>query len=139
MNINDVRFSGAIGGDTPLYYAVYDIISNLVVNKEDKVLVKVYTDGQNNTKYEYQAKAAELIKKVQKENFTVTFVATPEDLKKIMSDINIDESNTLATANTPDGFMESMKMSRGATMSYFASAEKGEDVLVGFYKKTGKI
>ena len=139
VSMNLIPFSGAIGGDTPLYYTVYDTISNLVVNKEDKVLIKVYTDGGNNTKYDYQAKAAEIIKKVQKENFTITFVATPEDLRKIMNDINIDESNTLATANTAQGFMDSMKMSRGATMSYFASADKGENVLVGFYKKQEKL
>jgi Mg-chelatase subunit ChlD len=139
ISLNLIPFSGSVGANTPLYYTVYEVISNLLVSKEDKVLIKVYTDGQNNAMTDYQSKAANLIKKVQKENFTVTFVATPSDLQQIMRDINIDESNTFATADTAEGFANSMKMSRGATMSYFASADKGEDVLVGFYKKQEKL
>jgi len=135
INTSLIPFSGAIGGDTPLYYTVYETIKNLEVTKEDKVLMNVYTDGQNNSMRDYQSKAAELIKKVQKENFTITFVATPQDLENIMRDINIDASNTFATANTAEGFKMSMEKTRGATMSYFASSVAGEDTLVGFYKK----
>src|SRR6185436_5930891 len=90
INTDNIKFSGAIGGDTPLYWAVWSVISSLSdkVTKDDKVLIKVYTDGGNNSMIEYTSKAAELIEKVQKENFTVTFVATPRDLEMIKRQIN---------------------------------------------------
>lgn len=141
INTSSIPFYGANGGNTPLYYAVWKVIADLYpsVTKKDKVLINVYTDGENNSMYEYQQQAADLIKKVQKENFTVTFVATPSDLNRIMRDINIEESNTLATANTAEGFRGSMVANSIATMSYFASADAGQDVLRGFYKKEGKL
>lgn len=142
VNTSDIRFSGAIGGDTPLYHSVCEVISNISVKPEDKVLINVYTDGGDNGPYsnrETTKKAANLIAKVQKENFTVTFVATPGDLERIKRDINIDDSNTLATANTAEGFKMSMQKTRSAKMSYFANTEAGMDTLVGFYKKGGKL
>lgn len=102
------------------------------------MLINVYTDGGNNTMSEYTSKAAELIKKVQKENFTITFVATPEDLKRIMKDISIDKSNTLATSNTAEGFAKSMTATMNARTSYFTSSYAGEDTLVGFYKQANQ-
>lgn len=135
--ISNIKFSGAIGYDTPLYWTVYEIINEIreIASKDDKVLINVYTDGGNNTRREYLDKAAELIKKVQKDNFTVTFVATPEDLVRIKRDINIDDSNTLATENTAQGFKMSMEKTRTARTAYFSASSAGEDTLVGFYKK----
>ena len=142
INTSSISFSGARGNDTPLYHTVYNVINGLQVNKEDKVLINVYTDGGDNGQYsntQTTKRAADLIAKVQKENFTVTFVATEGDLRSIKRDINIDDSNTLATANTAEGFEASMVKTRSAKMSYFASADAGQDVLVGFYKKGGTL
>lgn len=135
VNVNKIRFSGPIGSNTPLYKTVYDVVSTTSVGKDDKVLINVYTDGGNNTAYDYQSKCAELIKRVQKENFTITFVATEEDLRRIMQDINIEKSNTLATSNTAEGFAKSMEKTRGARTSYFTSSLAGENTLTGFYKR----
>lgn len=138
VNISYIHFSGAIGNDTPLYKTVFDVISEISVNKDDKVLINVYTDGADNGPFSSPATTArvgELIKKVQKENFTVTFVATPQDLNRIKRDINIDDSNTLATANTPEGFKMSMETTMKARSAYFSKSLAGEDTLVGFYKK----
>jgi len=136
-----IYFSGAIGGDTPLYWAVYTVINEFKtkVTKEDKVLINVYTDGGNNSKHDYTKLAANLIKEVQKENFTITFAATQEDLKVIKSTINIDDSNTLVTANTSLGFANTMTQTRSAKFNYFAKAEAGLDTLVGFYKEEGTL
>jgi len=139
VKTSDIRFSGAIGGNTPLYKTVYEVIKGINVSKDDKVLINVYTDGGNNTAYEYTEMAAKLLKDVQKDNFTVTFVATSEDLARIKKDINIDDSNTFATANTAEGFKMSMSATRGARTNYFMSAEVGTDVLKGFYKKEGVL
>lgn len=139
VNVDNIRFSGAIGGDTPLYYAVYTVIKRMNVTKDDKVLINVYTDGGNNSKSEYVSMAAKLIKEVQKENFTVTFVATTYDLERIKRDINIDDSNTLVTANTAEGFKMSMGQTRSARTAYFAGASAGQNVLKGFYKRQGKL
>jgi hypothetical protein len=139
VKTSGILFYGAHGGDTPLYKTVYEVIKGINVSKDDKVLVNVYTDGGNNTAYEYTEMAAKLLNDVQKDNFTVTFVATPEDLARIKRDINIDDSNTLATANTAEGFKMSMGQTRSARTMYFASAEAGTDVLKGFYKKEGVL
>lgn len=135
---NGVSFNGAHGGDTPLYFTVFDTITKLLqsVKSTDKVLIKVYTDGGNNTKHEYTSKCAELVKKVNSENFTVTFVATPEDLERIMRDINVDKSNTLGITNDKVGFEKAFTVSLSATRSYSKSVLEGEDVSVGFYSKT---
>lgn len=141
VNTQMIPFHGATGGNTPLYYAVWKVIGDLYpsVTKKDKVLINVYTDGENNSMFEYQQQAADLIRKVQKENFTVTFVATPNDLERIIRDINVERSNTFATSNTAEGFRGSHVANSVATMSYFASADAGQDVLKGFYKKEGKL
>ncbi len=139
IKTSDIRFSGAVGGDTPLYYAVYETIKSIQPRKEDKVLINVYTDGGDNAKREYKVMAAKLIEEVQKENFTITFVATPTDLAQIKADINIKDSNTLAVTNDAAGFKKAMLKTRSSKANYFASSLAGMNTLVGFYKEEGTL
>jgi len=131
------RFNGANGYNTPLYKAVLDLIHDIetVVKPEDKVLIKVYTDGQNNALHEFRGDCAEKIKEVQSKGFTVTFVGTRRDLNGIIKDLKVDESNCLEVDDTGKGFEQAFEASRGATIMYTASVKAGEDVSVGFYKK----
>lgn len=136
----NVYFNGATGNNTPLYHVVRTTLERLekAVGKDSKVLVKVFTDGESNA-LEGPAPASKLIKKLQEENFTITFVATDRDLAKITRDLNLDESNTLAVQDSAEGFRKAFKMSNEATVMYTASVSRGEDVSKGFYKKVGKL
>lgn len=135
-----LNFVGPIGGNTPLYKAVLDIIENMstAVPSTEKVLLKVYTDGENNRLNNYQAACANTIKRVQKGNFTVTFVGTKQDLSRIIKDLGLESSNCLEIENTGAGFEEAFKMSMQATRSYTKAVVKGEDVSRGFYKNIVK-
>lgn len=136
-----IYFNGATGADTPLYKTVYDTINKvkLLMQPDDKVLIKVYTDGGNNTAYEYKLMCADLIKEVQSTNFTIAFAATKEDLKTIKRDIGIEDSNCLEISNDGKGFETAFIASNTATLNYAAKASRGEDVLKGFYKKSGTL
>lgn len=139
-----------IGRDTALYQTIGETIEKLLNNKEkeDKVLLKIFTDGQENGskgKYastgfgKYCPTLANLIKKVEKEdNFTITFVGTPRDTTNIASSLSIDLSNTLSYDNTGAGVRRSFEKTIEATQSYYSGASAREDVSKGFYTKTAK-
>lgn len=132
-----LNFHGAVGGNTPLYKATLDIISDIQskVLHTDKILLKVYTDGENNSLGNFKSNCRDLISKVQSENVTVTFVGTKADLKRIITDLNLEESNCLEIENTGEGFEQAMTRSLGATQSYASNVVAGKDVSKGFYKK----
>lgn len=141
---NLVSFAGAWGNDTPLYNTVFNTLTRLstAVSPESKVLVKVYTDGMDNAVTGFGIRTGDLIKKLEKSNFTVTFVATKEDMRKIIKDLRVDESNTLAVENSAEGFAHAFSESIGATVLYsakVASGQSGEALTRGFYKKVGKL
>jgi len=136
-NPKDVKFFGAQGSDTPLWKSIIEVIDTvkLRISSRDKVLIKIYTDGGNNTAGSYLSKCKDLIQQVQKDNFTVTFVGTCGDLKGIVRDLKLDESNTLEIDNTSKGFEQAFRSSLGATQTYATDAAAGKDVSRGFYKK----
>jgi len=129
-------FSDSIGGNTPLWLAVIEIVNeiDLQVGPTDKVLLKVYTDGCNNSYYEYLGECKQLIKEVQSKNWTVTFVGTKQDLRSIMHSLDLEESNCLAIDNTGEGFKEAFNRSLTATETYAKNVVAGKDVSKGFYK-----
>jgi len=132
-----LNFKGARGGNTPLYKAVLDLIEDIEakVNTGDKVLIKIYTDGQNNSLPQYLEECASKIKEVQKKGFTITFVGTRRDLNGIIKALGVDESNCLEVDDSGEGFKQAFEASRGATICYTANVVAGEDVSLGFYKK----
>jgi len=132
-----LKFKSAYGCNTPLYKAVLDIITNIKTKAldTDKVLLKVYTDGENNRLEEYKTECKRVIQEVQKKNFTVTFVGTKRDLDKIIYDLDLEESNCLAIEDSGEGFETAFKMSMASTQCYTKSVLKGKDVSTGFYKK----
>lgn len=137
-----VNFYGASGGNTPLYTAIFDILTSLSgkIDPKDKVLVKVYTDGKDNaSRIGDRSSAAKLIKELQEKNFTITFVATTEDLEGIKKDLGLYESNTLAVENTGTGFERGFEMSLSATRNYSKKVLSGQSVKEGFYKKVGSL
>lgn len=136
-----LAFAGPTGYNTPLYRTVYDLLTSLAasVKDEDKVLVKIYTDGIDNATPGFRISAAKLIHTLNAKNFTITFVATVYDMPRIVEVLNLDESNTLGVTNDGAGFQEAFRSSSIATMSFVEKVSKGEDVLTGFYKKSGTL
>lgn len=137
-----------IGNNTALYETIGWTIKQLLEKKkkEDKVLLKIFTDGaENSSQGEFKPLSyagaspalANLIKKVQEEdNFIVTFVGTKHDTNNMIKKLNIDASNTLVHANTAESIRMSYEKTSKARGAFMMSALAGEDVSTGFYSKT---
>lgn len=130
-----------IGGMTALNETVGEAIERILAHKrpEDKVLLKIFTDGDENGsrgKYTSKKTLSDLIEKVQQDdNFTVTFVGTKNDVARVSKDLKIDLSNTLVHDNTAASVKMSFEKTVGARSMYAASAMAGEDVSKNFYSK----
>lgn len=135
----ELKFNGACGG-TPLYQTIGQTLERLLkeVPKRDKVLVKVFTDGEHNEHYGKYATVEELkplIATCESKGYTITFIGTAQDTNKIVKNLGLDISNTLVHDNTGEGVKMSFQTQATATTQYRKSLEKGEDVSVGFYSK----
>ena len=131
-----------MNGMTALYQTIGTTIDTLLNNKqkEDKVVLKIFTDGEENASqglYKNHSTLKELITKVEKEdNFTVTFVGTEGDIKNIVQNININITNTLSHDNTADSVEHAFTTTCLSTGSYRKAVSEGEDVSKGFYSKS---
>lgn len=137
--LKDFKFPHKIyHGNTALYQAIVLLLSDLLknTNSDEKVLVKIFTDGQDNDSYRHEIDEAKLlIDRAKEKGITVTFVGTDYDVKRIVREIKIDESNTLVHNNTAKAVLDSFATTATATKTYAARAMAGEDVLTGFYKQ----
>ena len=134
-----LKFNGTRGG-TPLYQTIGETLERLLneVPKEDKVLVKIFTDGEENEsrgKYANPSALKALIATCESRGFTITFIGTKDDTAYIVRHLNIDVSNTLVHDNTGEGVKMSFQTQAFATTQYRKSLEEGEDVSRGFYSK----
>jgi len=131
----------AIGYATALYYTLVKVLTKLDVecSKTSKVLINIYTDGgDNESSLENRRNAASLIKKLQNENFTITFVGTAQDVDRVKSVLSIDDSNTLVYDGTGQGLANTMAVTLSARAKYSKKVALGEDVSKGFYKSFNK-
>jgi len=129
-------------GNTALYDAIVETLSNLLDNKKDneKVIVKIFTDGRDNdSNWGSLEKAKKLINICKRDNITVTFVGTEKDVRHVISVLKIDESNTLSHKNDTSSIKESFEATTRSTKTYASKVLRGEDVLTGFYKQSGTI
>lgn len=151
VNCYRVTGKGADGG-TPLYQTVGETIEKILTHMKsgDKVLLKVFTDGEENSsqgKYRnigssYNPKSEELTKLIKmvedNHNFTVTFIGTERDVQHMVHNIGLMASNTMSHMNTPESINTSYSMSRGATVAYRKAMYAGasQDELKGnFFKR----
>lgn len=81
-------------GATPLYDAIEMGIAkiNALTTEDDRVLVTIITDGDENCSEEYSLKMIKnLIEKLKKQNWTFTFIGTDDlDVENIAMDMGID-------------------------------------------------
>ncbi len=111
-------------GTTPLLQTVGRVIEALINAKaaEDRVVVKIFTDGQHNVeggRYSTPKEVGDLIKKAEKEyNFTVAFVGTDKEVLFAQRDLGLSHWNTLVHDNTAKGIGQTYKVMSMATESY---------------------
>lgn len=134
-------FIGKIGvvasGGTALYDAIGGTLESIATKLKsgDKVLVNIYTDGEENNSRKYKSKdISNMIEEYQQKGFTITFIGTERDTKRAIAELKIDSSNTLAYDGTAEGLSKSMLSTNSLRSFFSASATRGEDVSKGFYK-----
>lgn len=128
-------------GMTALYDAIGTVLTRVkgATKKGEKVLINIFTDGQENNSRTWNARLAQsLIEECQALGFTVTFVGTASDVSQMKVALSIADSNTLVHNNTGAGVEQAFKTRSAATKAYSAKVVKGEDVLTGFYKSTNE-
>lgn len=125
-------------GMTALYDAVYKTL-DYFRDVTDKVLVKIYTDGEENGSTTYTSKdASRLIEDLNSKNFTITFVGTDTDVDNVIRKLRIDPTNTLKYDGTSKGLADSIAFSNDARVNYSKELRAGNDVRTGFYKSFNK-
>jgi uncharacterized protein YegL len=136
------HFSTKVRGCTALLETVGNTLTKLLTeaNGKDKVLVKIFTDGQENatsltSPWRNPKAVSDLIKQCENKGFTITFVGTEEDVAYVVNLLSIDASNTLAHDNTEKGVLSTYNMSMASTAKYRGAAARGEDVTRNFFTK----
>ena len=124
-------------GSTALYDAIGKTFQKLdkSVKNGEKVLVNIYTDGQENSSREFTAQLiSRAIEDLKSKGYTVTFIGTNHDVAYVVHNLKIHESNTLAYDGSGAGLDKAMTLNSTARSNYSAKLQKGEDVSLGFYK-----
>ena len=121
---------------TALYSTIVGSLSKVYEQYEatDKVLVQIFTDGQDTDSPRSRGGAAEIIKKFNDRGWTVTFVGTEYDVQFIQSNLNIDDSNTLVHDNTAEGITMAFGKYRSATRSFTKNVSEGKETTRNFFK-----
>lgn len=118
-------------GSTALWWAVCEAI-NLTEQKlrnepvGTKVILTIFTDGENNSMYEYEARARNLVLDKQKQDWVINFIGagSRDQILQASGSIGIFANNTLNYANTSvgtRGAFASMSKSRSSFSSKVAT------------------
>lgn len=131
------EFNTTSRGSTALFDAIGKTVEKVKssVKKDHKVLVNIYTDGQENSSREFNATAINtLIKSLSEQGWTFTFIGTKSDVEYAQSMLSIHDSNTLVYDGTGAGLEKSLNKTVQSRSMYSAKVSAGEDVSKGFYK-----
>jgi hypothetical protein len=131
------KFEGETRGSTALFDAIGKTVEKIKEswNPGEKVLVNIYTDGQENSSRHFSAeKISSTIKSCSESGWTFTFIGTPEDVKYAQERLSIKDSNTLVYDGTAKGLEKSFVTNSVARSNYSSKVSRGEDVSEGFYK-----
>jgi uncharacterized protein YegL len=131
------RIFGTAEGGTALFDAIGETVSLMekFVRDGDKVLVNIYTDGEENSSRKYNnTMISGIIENYSKAGWTFTFIGTEYDTKYVVENLNIHASNTLSYDGSAKGLANSMTANSVARSTYSSKVERGEDVSTGFYK-----
>lgn len=127
-------------GITALYDAIGETLTRVKKNvpKGEKVLVNIYTDGGENGSIKYSSEKVSSLIKELKEDYTVTFIGTSNDVANVSRALSIDKSNTLVYDGSASGLASSMTTNSVARTTYSKNVASGKDVSTGFYKNVVK-
>jgi|GEM_PF-234238 len=132
---------GRVGCTTRSSTALFDAIGQAVekvlpgIGKDDKVLVNIYTDGQENASKSFTAgNISLLIEDLSTKGWTFTFIGTPQDVAYASNILKIHKSNTLSYDGTAKGLEKSLTATRSSRQIYASAVQDGLDVSQGFYK-----
>ena len=135
--VNVEVFKGQTRGSTSLYDAIGDSVNIVkgVVKDGHKVLVNIYTDGQENSSRRFRAHTiAGIIEELSKCGWTFTFIGTKPDVEYAQRNLKFDMSNTLVHDNTESGMEKAFFVNSVSRSAYSSKVSAGEDVSTGFYK-----
>jgi Mg-chelatase subunit ChlD len=148
---NDIPYSYkgmGIGGMTPLNQAIGETIESIVNTRsksfdiEDKILINIFTDGQENASsgkyagFMGERLLGQMINELKEQGVTVTFVGTKNEVNYAISSLGLSQSNTLTHENTAKTVRMAFDSTVMARKSYSKSVSLGEDVSASFYTKT---
>jgi hypothetical protein len=120
-----------------LFDAIGKSVESLKPNLQpgDKVLVNIYTDGQENSSRHFTAEAINtLIKALSETGWTFTFIGTKEDVAYAQSRLSFKASNTLIYDGTAKGLEKSFMVNNVSRSAYSSAVADGLDVSEGFFK-----
>ena len=125
---------------TPLYDAIGFSVNNLrkYVEKGDKVIVTIITDGYENASREFSGAAiAKLIEELKKEDWLFTYIGANQDVEQVSKSMNID--NFLAFEQTAKGSSAMFRKFRTSRDRWAAKMGKmkAEDCCNFFYDDPG--
>jgi uncharacterized protein YegL len=141
VNINDLNIDYLTffppTGCTALYDAIGQTLTNILDCRfNEKVLVKIFTDGGENDSVRFSSiKVASLIKTCEELGYVITFVGTKDDTDLIVRNIKINVTNTLNHDNTTRGVKAAYTTSNAATIMYSKSVVAGTDSNIGFFNQ----
>ncbi len=125
-------------GNTALNDAIYQTLEKVLKDKskDDKVLIKVMTDGEENNSQKSFTEVKLLIETAKENNVTVTFFGTKYDTDRAVHNYNLSRGNTMVHNNTVEEFSQLVNRSVSATMSYSKAVVDGANTVEDFYSKT---
>ena len=95
------------GGCTPLYDAMGKTLNTLEsqIDKDDRVLATIITDGYENSSEEYSGKTIRaLVARLRENGWAFAYIGANQDAIEVAKDLNI--KNALNFDATPDGMLE---------------------------------
>jgi uncharacterized protein with von Willebrand factor type A (vWA) domain len=130
-----LKFKPSYGG-TALYDTIVQVFTTLLnTPKDEKVLVQIFTDGEDlHSMPQSKSQAKKLIEQFNSKGWTVTFVGTKEDVEDIQMNLSIDSTNTLVHDNTAQGITRSFEAYTVATKTFTKNVAEGKETTRGFFK-----
>lgn len=125
-------------GFTALNDAIGIAISTFMTDNSvanDKVIFKIFTDGDENDSAKYSASAVStLIQQVEQDkNWVVTFIGTENDVKTAIKLYGIEKTNTLVHNNTGEDITRAMSFDTVSTQNYSKRILSGDISNTNFY------
>ncbi|MCI1282593.1 MAG: VWA domain-containing protein [Prevotella sp.] len=123
------------GGATPLYDAIGIGISkvNALTSADDRVLVTIITDGEENCSQEYNLKMIKnLVEKLKKQNWTFTFIGTDNlDVEGTAGAMGIN--NHFSFAEDAEGTREMFRCERECRSRYNDRVASNKEDADGYF------